>query len=111
MIGEHISGTFRGIESYAEATLNETTVRVAVTGLSRAGKTVFLTSLIHNLLAMGRNLNTLPALRNHLEAAAGKPAAQHSRLRRWRVRYPALRLRREARQPGIGNTGLAREHR
>lgn len=30
------------------------TVRLAVTGLSRAGKTVFITSLIHNLLAVAR---------------------------------------------------------
>ncbi|MDA7947532.1 MAG: YcjX family protein [Hyphomicrobiaceae bacterium] len=30
------------------------TVRLGVTGLSRAGKTVFITSLIHNLLAGGR---------------------------------------------------------
>ncbi|MCK5090049.1 MAG: YcjX family protein, partial [Hyphomicrobiaceae bacterium] len=30
------------------------TVRLGVTGLSRAGKTVFITALIHNLLAGGR---------------------------------------------------------
>jgi uncharacterized protein len=46
---------------------NVETVRLAVTGLSRAGKTVFLVSLISNLLAMGRGvqgqrLNTLPRL-------------------------------------------------
>jgi len=42
-------------------------VRLAVTGLSRAGKTVFLTSLVANLLAAGGGARTLPAL----EAAAG----------------------------------------
>jgi predicted YcjX-like family ATPase len=42
-------------------------VRLAVTGLSRAGKTVFLTSLVANLLAAGQGARTLPAL----EAAAG----------------------------------------
>jgi hypothetical protein len=71
MIGEYIRSAFRDVSSYAETALNETTIRVAVTGLSRAGKTVFLTSLIHNLVALGRRLNTLPALRNHLEAASG----------------------------------------
>ncbi len=42
-------------------------MRLAVTGLSRAGKTVFLTSLVANLLAAGRGARTLPAL----EAACG----------------------------------------
>ena len=37
-------------------------VRLAVTGLSRAGKTVFLTSLVSNLLAAGSGRRTLPAL-------------------------------------------------
>jgi predicted YcjX-like family ATPase len=42
-------------------------VRLAVTGLTRAGKTVLLTSLVANLLAAGQGARTLPAL----EAAAG----------------------------------------
>ncbi len=42
-------------------------IRLAVTGLTRAGKTVFLTSLVANLLAAGRGQRTLPAL----EQAAG----------------------------------------
>jgi hypothetical protein len=42
-------------------------IRLAVTGLSRAGKTVFLTSLVANLLAAGQGARTLPAL----EAACG----------------------------------------
>lgn len=37
-------------------------IRLAVTGLTRAGKTVFLTSLVTNLLAAGRGQRTLPAL-------------------------------------------------
>lgn len=32
----------------------EPTVRLGVTGLSRAGKTVFITSLVHNLTRGGR---------------------------------------------------------
>jgi uncharacterized protein len=46
-------GISRGIEG-AGATLSETffdsTVRLGVTGLSRAGKTVFITALVANLL-------------------------------------------------------------
>lgn len=48
------------------------TVHLAVTGLSRAGKTVFMVSLIGNLLAMGqRRLNALPALAARLDDGAG----------------------------------------
>ena len=39
------------------------TVRLAVTGLSRAGKTVFITSLIHNVLSAVHNSNRMPLLR------------------------------------------------
>src|SRR5207302_1994233 len=38
------------------------TVWMAVTGLSRAGKTVFITSLIHNLLSSLHNPNRMPLL-------------------------------------------------
>lgn len=38
------------------------TVWLAVTGLSRAGKTVFITSLIHNLLSAFHNPNRMPLL-------------------------------------------------
>ncbi|MCC6518100.1 MAG: YcjX family protein, partial [Tabrizicola sp.] len=50
-------GISRGIES-AGAGLSETlfdsTLRLGVTGLSRAGKTVFITALVANLLNRGR---------------------------------------------------------
>ncbi|MBX6374543.1 MAG: YcjX family protein [Acetobacteraceae bacterium] len=64
-----------GAEDAALALLGQERVRLAVTGLSRSGKTVFLTSLVANLLAAGTGLRTLPAL----EAASG------GRLRRARV--------------------------
>ena len=38
------------------------TVWLAVTGLSRSGKTVFVTSLIHNLLSCAHNPNRMPLL-------------------------------------------------
>ena len=47
----------RGIDTVTGAvseTLFEPTLRLGVTGLSRAGKTVFITSLVANLLDRGR---------------------------------------------------------
>ncbi|MEJ2623913.1 MAG: YcjX family protein [Pseudolabrys sp.] len=38
------------------------TVWLAVTGLSRAGKTVFITSLVHNLLSVLHYPNRMPLL-------------------------------------------------
>lgn len=46
-----------------DAAVNATVIRVAVTGLSRAGKTTFITSTIHNLLAANK-ANTVEALRD-----------------------------------------------
>ena len=42
------------------------TVRLGVTGLSRAGKTVFITALVHNLVHGGR----LPLFRAHARAGS-----------------------------------------
>ncbi|WP_241749736.1 YcjX family protein [Teichococcus aerophilus] len=71
-IGEDLGGGMlrlvSGITDEAERLLNETTLRVAITGLSRSGKTVFITSLIANLMAMGRGRQTLPALTAQLAA-------------------------------------------
>lgn len=47
--------------------VNDRPIRVAITGLSRSGKTVFLTSLIANLLAMGTGRPALPALRARID--------------------------------------------
>jgi len=59
-------GLFRdaayGAERLGRSLIGQERIRLAVTGLSRAGKTVFLTSLLANLLAAGRGLNTLDAL-------------------------------------------------
>jgi predicted YcjX-like family ATPase len=54
-----------------EARLNEHVVRLAVTGLSRAGKTVFITSLLQNLLALGAGQDTLPAFAKALARESG----------------------------------------
>ena len=42
------------------------TVRIGVTGLARAGKTAFLTSVAANLLALGAGRPALPALADRL---------------------------------------------
>ena len=47
------------------------TIRLAVTGLSRAGKTVFITSLVHNLLSIAGR----PTHRMELLRSAGRIAA------------------------------------
>lgn len=50
-------GITRGIEGAGASlseTLFDTTLRLGVTGLSRAGKTVFITALVANLLSRGR---------------------------------------------------------
>ncbi|RFB78898.1 YcjX family protein [Methylovirgula sp. 4M-Z18] len=44
-----------------------TGLRLGVTGLSRSGKTVFITSLIHNLLRAGAGHGKLPVFRVHAE--------------------------------------------
>jgi predicted YcjX-like family ATPase len=56
------------LSEWAESALNETHIRIAITGLSQAGKTVFITSAINNLLALGHGRNTLPKLQDCLKA-------------------------------------------
>jgi predicted YcjX-like family ATPase len=64
-----IRGVLDTTEDAARALVGRERIRLAVTGLSRAGKTVFLTSLIANLVAAGRGARTLPALS---DAAGGR---------------------------------------
>src|SRR5215831_19994232 len=52
---ERLSGSFGELVGGA-------TMWLAVTGLSRSGKTVFVTSLIHNLLSCAHNPNRMPLL-------------------------------------------------
>lgn len=62
IIGDIADGLTRSVETTI-STVNEAffepVIRLGVTGLSRAGKTVFITSLVANLIARGR----MPALR------------------------------------------------
>ena len=52
---------------------SEATVRLGVTGLSRAGKTVFITSLVANLLDRGRMPQLLGAASGAIQAAYLQP--------------------------------------
>jgi predicted YcjX-like family ATPase len=54
------------ISSRFDRAVNEDVIRLAVTGLSRAGKTVFITSLIQNLLALASQKDVLPQLTRRL---------------------------------------------
>ena len=54
-------------EQLGRSALGQERLRLAVTGLSRSGKTVFITSLLANLLAAGQGRRVLPAL----EGASG----------------------------------------
>ena len=51
-------------------TLTRRTIRIGVTGLARAGKTAFLTSVAANLLALGAGRPVLPALTARLKGRA-----------------------------------------
>ena len=62
IIGDIADGLTRGVETTVNTVSEaffEPVIRLGVTGLSRAGKTVFITSLVANLIAQGR----MPALR------------------------------------------------
>src|SRR5215510_2470036 len=60
--GETLSVWFSGALDLAELTRGST-VSLAVTGLSRAGKTVFVTSLVHNMLSALHQPYRMPFLK------------------------------------------------
>lgn len=58
-IAEGVTRGVEGVVSTVTSPFSEPVIRLGVTGLSRAGKTVFITSLVANLMDRGR----MPALR------------------------------------------------
>ncbi|MFD2174644.1 YcjX family protein [Rhodobacter lacus] len=70
-IADDIGRSIEGLGSSVSEALFEPVIRLGVTGLSRAGKTVFITSLVANLLDRGR----MPALTGgeRIRAAYLKP--------------------------------------
>ncbi|MDE4132736.1 YcjX family protein [Phaeobacter sp. QD34_3] len=68
--------TARRVEALGSSlseTFLEPTVRLGVTGLARAGKTVFITSLVANLMNRGRMLQLSAARDGRIEAAFLQP--------------------------------------
>lgn len=76
MIGNIAERLSRGAET-AQSTIREAffepVVRLGVTGLSRAGKTVFITSLVANLIDRGRMPQLVPAANGTIRAAYLQP--------------------------------------
>ncbi|MEM9640173.1 MAG: YcjX family protein [Pseudomonadota bacterium] len=58
-ITDSVTRALEGVQTRTEELLFEPVIRLGVTGLSRSGKTIFITSLVANLLAWGR----MPQLR------------------------------------------------
>lgn len=80
VIGRLADGVFRGVDRVATgvtSTISETffepTLRLGVTGLAQAGKTVFITSLVANLLDRGRMGRMQAVAGGHIEAAFLQP--------------------------------------
>ncbi|MBF9030243.1 YcjX family protein [Rhodobacterales bacterium HKCCE3408] len=68
-LGRGIEGATRGLSE----TFFEPVVRLGVTGLARAGKTVFITSLVANLMDRGRMAGFEAARSGRIEAAFLQP--------------------------------------
>lgn len=76
VIGTVADSVGRGIESAAQgvsALFFEPVIRLGVTGLARSGKTVFITSLVANLLERGRMPGLVAAGSGRIEAAYLQP--------------------------------------
>lgn len=76
VIGTVADSLGRGIESAAKGASSlffEPVIRLGVTGLARSGKTVFITSLVANLLERGRMPGLLAARMGRIEAAYLQP--------------------------------------
>ena len=76
VISNIADGLVRGVERASDTvsqTLFEPVIRLGVTGLARSGKTVFITSLVANLLDRGRMPGLTAAQQGRIEAAFLQP--------------------------------------
>ncbi len=76
MIGAIVDTLGRGIETVTDGVsemLFEPVIRLGVTGLARSGKTVFITSLVANLMDRGRMAGLEAAAGGRIEAAFLQP--------------------------------------
>jgi len=75
-LGDIADGIVRQVEAVGDGVheaLFEPVVRLGVTGLSRAGKTVFITSLVANLMDRGRMPQFMPAAEGRILSAFLQP--------------------------------------
>jgi len=75
-LGDIADGIVRQVEAVGDGVheaLFEPVIRLGVTGLSRAGKTVFITSLVANLMDRGRMPGFLPAAEGRIMTAFLQP--------------------------------------
>ncbi len=75
-LGDIADGIVRQVEAVGEGVneaLFEPVIRLGVTGLSRAGKTVFITSLVANLMDRGRMAQLMPAAEGRILSAFLRP--------------------------------------
>ena len=76
VISQLADGIWRQVEAVQDTvseTFFEPVIRLGVTGLARSGKTVFITSLVANLLDRGRMQGLLAASEGRIEAAFLQP--------------------------------------
>ncbi len=72
-ITDQISRTVEGVGDVLSAPFSDPVIRLGVTGLSRAGKTVFITSLVANLMNRDRMPQLRAASRGAIRAAYLQP--------------------------------------
>jgi len=72
-IADGVLDVAQGIYNTGADILGEPTIRLGVTGLARSGKTVFITSLVANLLDRGRMPHLLAASEGRIAAAYLQP--------------------------------------
>ncbi len=72
-IADSIWRQIEAVQDTVSETLFEPVIRLGVTGLARSGKTVFITSLVANLLDRGRMPGLLAASEGRIEAAFLQP--------------------------------------
>mgnify|MGYP001794609980 CR=1 FL=1 len=72
-IADGIWNTLDGVREAGEGLLSDRVIRLGVTGLARAGKTVFITSLVANLMDRGRMPGLLAASEGRIETAFLQP--------------------------------------
>lgn len=72
-LADGLAARVEALGSGVHEALFEPVVRLGVTGLSRAGKTVFITSLVANLLDRGRMVQFVPAAEGRILSAFLQP--------------------------------------